>query len=160
MSAEATASSRLFRLVEPLVSLDRAGRIEALLDLAGRFREVDPAVARRPFPEANRVPACESQAFVFAEPQGDDTLRFHFAVENPQGLSAKALAVLLDRAFSGAPLAEVAEGAGDPAAAVEAIFGRELSLGKQLGLAGLLLAVQRAARARIAHGDDDPNRKP
>jgi cysteine desulfuration protein SufE len=150
LSAEAIASGRLLELVEPLSTLDRAQRIEALLDLASRFREVDPAVARRPFPEANRVPACESQAFVFPEPLADGTLRFHFAVENPQGLSAKALAVLLDRAFSGAPLAEVAAGVGDPAAAVEAVFGRELSLGKQLGLAGLLLAVQRAARARLA----------
>jgi cysteine desulfuration protein SufE len=150
LSAEAAVGGRLAAVAEPLARLDRPERIEALLDLAGRFREVDPAIARRPFPEERKVPACESQAYVFAEENPDGTLRFHFAVENPQGLSARAMAVLLDRAYSGAPLAEVAAGAGDPAAVVEAIFGRELSLGKQLGLSGLLMAVQREARARLA----------
>jgi cysteine desulfuration protein SufE len=150
LSAEAALGGRLAELVEPLEGLERAERIEALLDLAGRFREVDPAIATRPFPEERRVPACESQAYVFATESPDGTLRFHFAVENPQGLSARAFAVMLDRAYSGAPLADVAGGVTDPTSAVEAIFGRELSLGKQLGLSGMLQAVQREARSRLA----------
>jgi cysteine desulfuration protein SufE len=150
LSVEALPAGRLGALLEPLAGLERSERIEALLDLAARFREVDPAVARRPFPVERRVPACESEAYVFALPEPDGTLSFHFAVENPQGLSAKAFAVLLDRAYSGAPLAEVAADVGEPAAAVEAVFGRELSLGKQLGLAGLLQSVQREARAALA----------
>jgi cysteine desulfuration protein SufE len=137
-------------LGESLSGLDRAERIEALLDLAGRFREVDPAIARRPFPEERRVPACESQAFVFSEPLADGTLRFHFAVENPQGLSARAFAMLLDKAYSGAPLADVARSAEDPTAVIASIFGPELSLGKQLGLAGMLQSVAREAKARLA----------
>jgi hypothetical protein len=44
----------------------------------------------------------------------------------------------------------VAGGVTDPTSAVEAIFGRELSLGKQLGLSGMLQAVQREARSRLA----------
>ena len=90
-----------------------------------------------------------TQAYVFAEPLADGTLRFHFAVENPQGLSARAFAVLLDKAYSGAPLDEVARSAADPTAVIESIFGRELSLGKQLGLAGMLQSVAREARARL-----------
>ncbi len=126
-----------------LAALDRSGRIEALIGLAEGYREVPGRLARRPYPEANKVPACESQAFVFAEPRADGTLDFHFAVENPQGISAKALAAILARTLSGAPLAAVAR---LPVEVVETLFGRELSLGKSLGLSGMLLAVQREAR--------------
>ncbi len=136
----------LAELVSMLAGLDRTERIEALIALAGSFREVPARLAARPFPEANRVPACESQAYVFAEARPDGGLDFHFAVENPQGISAKALAAILARTLSGAPLVAVAE---LPAEVVERIFGRELSLGKSLGLSGMLLAVQRAARERL-----------
>lgn len=134
-------------LVEGLSGFDRAGRIEALIALAEGYREVPARLATRPFPDANRVPACESQAFVFAEPRPDGRLDFHFAVENPQGISAKALAAILARTLSGAPLAAVAA---VPVEVVELLFGRELSMGKSLGLSGMLLAVQRAAREAAA----------
>lgn len=140
-------------LVETLSGLDRAGRIEALIALAEGYREVPVRVAVRPFPEGSKVPACESQAYVFAEPRADGRLDFHFAVENPQGISARALAAILARSLSGAPLSAVA---GVPVEVVEQLFGRELSMGKSLGLAGMLLAVQRAARehaARSAKGE-------
>jgi cysteine desulfuration protein SufE len=74
---------------------DRADRIQLLIDIASRYREVPPAIATRPFPEESRVPACESEAYVFPEERPDGTLDFHFAVENPQGISAKAMAVSL-----------------------------------------------------------------
>ncbi|MEO8276059.1 MAG: SufE family protein [Thermoanaerobaculia bacterium] len=134
-------------VVAMLSGLSRSDRIETLIGLAEGFREVPERVARRPFPEASRVPACESQAFVFAEPRTDGTLDFHFAVENPQGLSAKAFGAVLARTLSGRALAPILA---LPADLVESIFGRELSLGKSLGLAGMLLAVQRAARDRLS----------
>lgn len=137
----------LAELVDALSGLDRSGRIEALIALAEGYREVPSRLAIRPFPEANKVPACESQAYVFAEPRADGRLDFHFAVENPQGISAKALAAVLARTLSGAPLPAVA---GVPVEVVEQLFGRELSMGKSLGLAGMLLAVQRAAREHAA----------
>lgn len=136
----------LAELVSTLGGLDRSGRIEALIELAEGFREVPARLAQRPFPEPNRVPACESQAFVFAEPRPDGSLDFHFAVENPQGISAKALAAILSRTLSGAPLEAVSR---VPVEVVEQLFGRELSLGKSLGLTGMLLAVQREARERM-----------
>ena len=105
---------------------DRAERIQLLIDTADRFKEVPPQVATRPFPEENRVPACESEAFVWGERRPDGRLDFHFAVENPQGISAKAMAVILGDTLSGAPLDEVAEVPGD---IVYRIFGRELSMG-------------------------------
>ena len=67
-------------------------------------------------------------------------------MENPQGISAKALAAILSRTLSGAPLEAVVQ---IPVEVVEQLFGRELSLGKSLGLAGMLLAVQREARDRM-----------
>ena len=72
---------------------ERGDRIQLLIDFADRFREVPERIARRPFGDDHKVPACESEAYVWAEGRPDGTLKFHFAVENPQGISAKSLAV-------------------------------------------------------------------
>jgi hypothetical protein len=53
-----------------------------------------PEYYKRPFPAYNKVPACESDAYVFPV-EKNGSLEFFFAVENPQGISAKALAVIL-----------------------------------------------------------------
>jgi len=124
---------------------DRNERIQLLIDLAGRFAEVPPRLAHRPFPEAARVPACESEAYVFPEPRPDGTLDFHFAVENPQGISAKAMAVILDDTLSGAPLEQVAA---VPTDIVYKVFGRELSMGKSMGLMGMVGMVANLAKQR------------
>src|SRR3954462_12631554 len=125
---------------------DRNERIQLLIDLAGRFEEVPPRLARRPFGEEHRVPACESEAYVFPEPRPDGTLDFHFAVENPQGISAKAMAVILDDTLSGAPLEQVAE---VPTDIVYKVFGRELSMGKSMGLMGMVGMVANLAKKRV-----------
>ena len=122
---------------------DRNERIQLLIDLAGRFEEVPPQIARRPFGEEHRVPACESEAFVFTEARPDGTLDFHFAVENPQGISAKAMAVILGDALSGAPLDQVAQ---VPQDVVYRVFGRELSMGKSMGLMGMVGMVSAMAK--------------
>jgi cysteine desulfuration protein SufE len=138
---------RLAELLDTLALVpDRADRIQLLIDVADRFREVPPRLATRPFPDENRVPACESQAYVWAEPRADGRLDFHFAVENPQGISAKALAVILDETLSGAPLPQVAE---VPHDIVYGIFGDELSMGKSMGLMGMVSMVRNAARKRL-----------
>ena len=126
---------------------DRADRIQYLISLADRFREVPPEVARRPFPEEHRVPQCESEAYTWATPRGDGTLDFHFAVENPQGISAKALGVILGEGLSGVPPEVVAA---VPAELVYAVFGRELSMGKNLGLLGMLQIVHAYLRRQLA----------
>lgn len=126
---------------------DRADRIQYLIAVADRFRDVPPEVATRPFGEDHRVPQCESEAYVWAVPRDDGTLDFHFAVENPQGVSAKALAVILGEGLSGVPPEEIAAMPGD---LVYALFGRELSLGKNLGLLGMLQLCQAFARRQLA----------
>jgi cysteine desulfuration protein SufE len=122
---------------------DRSERIQMLIDIAERFHEVPPRVASRPFPEEHLVPACESEAYVWAEARPDGALDFHFAVENPQGISAKAMAVILGDTLSGQPPEQVAE---VPQDVVYRVFGPELSMGKSMGLMGMVSMVRNLAR--------------
>jgi len=142
------APAKLARTLETLKSVsDRGERIQLLIDIADRFREVPPQIARRPFPEENRVPACESEAYVWGEARPDGALDYHFAVENPQGISAKALAVLLGDTLSGAPPEQVAA---VPQDIVYEVFGNELSMGKSMGLMGMVSMVANLARKQLA----------
>jgi len=141
------AESPLAALAGEFDAFDRDERSDMLIDYADRFVEVPPAVATRPFPEEHRAPRCESEAYVWATDNPDGTVQFHFAVENPQGLSAKAWAVILDETLSGRPLAEVARVPGD---VVFRIFGRDLSMGKGQGLLGMYDLVQHEVKKRLA----------
>ncbi len=134
------------RVVASLEALDRNDRIQMLVDVAGRFRRVPAHFAQRPYPAERRVPGCESEAYVWAEPRPDGTQTYYFAVENPQGISAMALAAILADTLSGVPLEDVAA---TPADVVCRIFGRELSMGKSLGLMGMVNAVRAAARQQM-----------
>ncbi len=126
----------------------RSERAELLIYLADRFQPVPDRIATQPYPEDHRVPYCESDAFVWAEKQPDHTLKFYFAVENPQGLSAKALAAILDGTLSGAPLDQVAQVSPD---IVLKLFGNDISMGKGQGLMGMVSMVQAAAKKHLAN---------
>jgi cysteine desulfuration protein SufE len=123
---------------------DPADRTSLLLSYADQFQEVPKAVATRPFPPEHLVPHCESEAYVWAIRQPDGTLKLHFAVENPSGVSAKALATILDRSLSGLPPAEIAAVTPD---LVERIFRQNISMGKGLGLMSMVQAVRSLATA-------------
>jgi cysteine desulfuration protein SufE len=125
----------------------RSERAELLIDLASRFQKVPERIATPPYSEDHRVPYCESEAYVWAEDQPDNTLKFYFAVENPQGLSAMALAVILDAVLSGARLEEVANVSPD---IVLKVFGNDISMGKGQGLMGMVSMVQSAAKRHLA----------
>ncbi len=133
-------------VVADLEFADRGLRAELLIEYADQFEEVAPAIASRPFAEVHRAPRCESDAYVFATDRADGTLQFHFAVENPQGLSAKAWAVILGETLSGQPLEAVAR---VPQDVIFQLFGRDLSMGKGQGLVGMLDVVQHEARRRL-----------
>ena len=137
---------RLETWLATMESLDRPDRIQMLIDVAGRFPSAPPRIAQRPYPAERRVPGCESEAYVWAEPKPDGTLTYYFAVENPQGISAMALAAILGNTLSGVPLEKVAA---IPADVVFRIFGRELSMGKSLGLMGMVNMVRAAARQQL-----------
>jgi len=123
---------------------DPSDRTNLLLSYADQFREVPPEVATRPFGREHLVPHCESEAYAWAMKQTDGTLKLYFAVENPSGISAKALAAILDRSLSGLPPAQVAEITPD---IVEAIFRQNISMGKGMGLMSMVQAVRSLARA-------------
>ena len=143
--------SKLHDLVATLATLDeRTDRIQVLIDIAGRFRGVPEHIARRPYADDHKVPGCESQVYLFTAEGPDDTLAFHFAVENPQGISAMALAVILQDTLSGAPLEQVAQ---VPSEIVYGLFGRDLSLGKSLGLMGMVNMAAAVARQQVARGN-------
>lgn len=133
-------------VLEDFAFVDRSERAELLIEAADRFAEVPPRIATRPFPEENHVQRCESEAYVWAEDQPDGTLKYWFAVENPQGLSAKAWAVILDETLSGQPLEQVVQVSPD---AIFTIYGKDLSMGKGQGLMGMLSHVTHAAKRRL-----------
>lgn len=139
---------------------DPADRANVLLSFADRFREAPAEVASRPYPALNRVPACESDAYVWGVLQADGTLSLFFAVENPSGVSAKALAAILGQALSGLPPSEVATVSPD---IVLDIFRRDISMGKGMGLMAMVRAVQVTARQAadaLARGERGPRAFP
>ena len=128
---------------------DPADRTGMLLSYADQFKEVPPEIARRPFPQNHQVPQCESDAYVWANRRDDGTLRLYFAVENPSGVSAKALAAILDRTLSGLPASEIARVGPE---IVERIFRQNISMGKGMGLMSMVQAVQALAKAAERRG--------
>jgi cysteine desulfuration protein SufE len=122
---------------------DRQDRIQALVALAESFHEVGPDVATRPFDESHRVPGCESEAFAWTNLDQEGNLVLEFAVENPQGVSAKALAEVLKRGLNGQPPATASH---VPEEIVFELFGTELSMGKSLGLTNMVRLVKALAR--------------
>ncbi len=142
MSAEGIPQT-LADLVDEFSFLDRTERVDYLIEYADQFENVPERIALRPYPEERRVKRCESQAYVWAEDTDEGTQRYYFAVENPQGISAKSFCAILDDTVSGAPLEEVQRIPGD---VVFGIYGKEISMGKGEGLLGILTSVQIFAR--------------
>jgi cysteine desulfuration protein SufE len=119
-------------------------RTNMLLSYSDQFREVPPEVASRPFDMSHQVPQCESDAYAWAMKQPDGTLKLYFAVENPSGVSARALAAILDKTLSGLPPEEIAQ---VDSSIVEKLFRQNISMGKGMGLMSMVEAVRSLARA-------------
>jgi cysteine desulfuration protein SufE len=135
---------KLQQLVDTFQMFDPADRTSMLLSYADQFKEVPPSIATRPFPKSHQIPQCESDAYAWAQKMPDGTLKLYFAVENPSGVSAKALAAILDRTLSGLPAREIATITPD---IVEKIFRQNISMGKGMGLMSMVDAVRALARA-------------
>lgn len=139
---------RLKKVAEDINSLSsRAERIETLISLADKYRPVENKIASPPYSEEHRVEDCESEVYVWATQEKDGSIKLHFAVENPQGVSAMALAAILDEGLSGLPPQEVAEVSEE---VVYELFGSEISLGKSMGLTGIVRSVKREASKFIS----------
>ena len=135
---------KLQQLVDMFQMFDPADRTDLLLSYADQFQEVPGTIATRPFPKSHQIPQCESDAYAWAQKMPDGTMKLYFAVENPSGVSAKALAAILDKTLSGLPAAEIATVNTD---IVEKIFRQNISMGKGLGLMSMVQAVGALAKA-------------
>jgi len=127
---------------------ERELRSDLLIEFAERFRPVTADIAKRPFPASNRAPACESEAYAWITLRPDQTIQLHFAVENPQGLTAKALAVILDQTLTGSKPEELSVLKPE---SVYRIFGNDLSMGKGQGLMGMITLVKQLAAQLPLH---------
>ena len=125
---------------------DYNDRVNVLLDYANKFKEVPAEIAVRPFNKSHLVPHCESEAYVWAKKQHDGTLKYYFAVENPSGVSAKALAEVLDDTLSGEQPEVIAQVNED---IVYKIFRQNISMGKGLGLMSMVQAVTALAKQEL-----------
>ena len=138
--------ARLQAVVDMFAMFDTADRTNMLLGYADQFKEVPPHVASRPFDTSHQIPQCESDAYAWAMQQPDGTLTLWFAVENPSGISAKALAAILDKTLSGLTPDEINQ---VDTAVVEKLFRQNISMGKGMGLMSMVEAVRSLARAAI-----------
>ena len=125
---------------------DPQDRMEFLIDYSDKFKEVPEEIARRPFPAETKVPFCESEAYVFTVEQDDGSLKFYFAVDNPNGVSARALAQIFVSTLQELKPEDILK---IPIDVVYKIFGQNLSMGKNLGLTGILQLMKRDAKKYI-----------
>lgn len=140
---------KLEDFVETLSLLsDKQERRDILVDYAEKFKEVPSEISVRPFPEENKVPFCESGAYVWTLPQDDGTLKLFFAVENPQGISAKVLCAILASTLSGEKPEDIIKIDED---LVYKIFGESLSMGKNMGLTGIVQRIVRDAKKYLGN---------
>lgn len=120
---------------------DRRARMEYLISLGESYQAADEReVPRRP---ETKVPGCESEVFFHALPIDSNHIRVRYAVDNPQGISAMAMAKVLEDGVAGATVEEVRE---IPENLAEQMFGRELSMGKGMGLGHMVRMAKDAAR--------------
>ena len=118
---------------------DRRERIDYLIGLGEQFTNAGPEEVERD--PVTRVPGCESEVYVRAEPWGEG-LSLRFAVDNPQGISAMAMATVLQDSLRGVPRSEIRN---IPEEVVYDLFGRDLSMGKSAGLMGMVRMTKAAA---------------
>ena len=121
--------SRLQETLEDLDLLtDRQERIDYLISLGQEFH--NPGRDEVPRTAETRVAGCESEVYIARKADG-----IAIAVDNPQGISAMAMATILLQSLPGAELASIRE---VPEDIVYRIFGKELSMGKSMGLTGMV----------------------
>jgi cysteine desulfuration protein SufE len=141
---------KLQELIDMFEMFEPADRTSMLLSYADQFKDVPPEVATRPFDASHQVPQCESDAYVWAVRRPDGRLDLYFAVENPSGVSPRALAAILQKTISGLPASQIAQ---VDSSIVEQLFRRNISMGKGLGLMSMVQAVQALAKAAAAQDD-------
>lgn len=132
------------RIVDSFRSInDEAERMMMLIEFASCYVDPPPTIAHRPYPEECKLSTNYAKIYFWAVPRPDERLEFYFAVEDKEGVSAKAFAVMLSRTLSGADLPKVAA---VPSEVVDIIFGNGIEPEKRSALLAMLEAVRSAAQ--------------
>lgn len=118
---------------------ERAERIQVLIELSRLYK---PAQQEKPYPPENRVPGCESEVYSWLSLTTENTLDLQIVVDNPQGISAMALAALITSGIQNQPRQTASHLDED---LVYALFGKELSMGKTMGLTNLVRQIRAQA---------------
>ncbi len=148
--ADFSAYPARLREVLEIFADNPAERNAMLIEYSDQFKGVPEHIATRPYPQGNQVPHCESDAYVFIEPLDDPQttpdprVQFYFAVENPFGVSARALSAVLDSTINGLRASEIANMPIEDI--VPTLFGKNISMGKGQGLLGIAAMVKLLAR--------------
>ncbi len=121
-----------------------ADRNQMLIEYSDLFEGVPERIAKRPYPQANLVPHCESESYVFMETLPEQRVNFYYAVENPFGVSARALSAILASALNGLPAKEIATMPIDDL--VPTLFTRNISMGKGQGLLSIASVIKTLAK--------------
>lgn len=127
---------------------DEHKRIQTLISYSKKFKEVPEEVAARPFDAQHRVPECESDVYIWTQVDAKKKVNIHAAVENPQGLSARAFAAVLQKALKDAKVEDVEQLDNE---LVYKIFGKQLSMGKNMGLMGMIQMIKAQTRQQAQH---------
>ena len=117
---------------------------------AGRYAERVPLYIGKVMDTGH---ASYKDTYVWGVLSPGGTLVLHFAVESPSGVSAKALAAILQHGLSGLPASEIATVSPD---LVLDVFRRDISMGKGLGLMSMVRAVQVTAKQAAEAAARDP----
>jgi sulfur transfer protein SufE len=125
---------------------DDTERVSLLIDYSNKLGEVPKEVAQKPYSDESKVPFCESGVYVWSVKNPDGTLKYYFDVENPQGVSARALSSILEKTISGEKPENIELISED---IVEKLFGSNLSTRKNMGLLGIVQKVKREAKKYI-----------
>ncbi|MFM9873243.1 MAG: SufE family protein [Fimbriimonadaceae bacterium] len=118
---------------------DRAERIQILIELSRSYKAANQ---EKPYPAENRVPGCESEVYTWLTLTPEGTLNLDIAVDNPQGISAMSLAALIASGLQN-QLPTTANQLDEDL--VYALFGKELSMGKSMGLTNLVRQIKAQA---------------
>jgi cysteine desulfuration protein SufE len=137
------SGSLLAQTRELFMSADPSMKADLLIEYADRYQPVPESVATPPYPAEYKVPACESDVYLFTENIDSKYLRFRYAVQNPHGISAKALAMLLEECLSDRPFDEIL--AVDESLVYD-LFGRSISMGKGQGLISMIALLRSNAQ--------------
>lgn len=125
----------LSEILKELSELDNDSKAYYLIDLADEFIQTNN---KKPYSENNKVPACESEVYLWVTNK-NNKYYLDFSVENPQGISAKAMAVILQNSLNGLTKEEINLISDD---LPYEIFGKSLSMGKGAGLVSMVRLVK------------------